>query len=261
MRRAKEPCWTKLVLDALRGCDDFLNYRMLEKVTGGSVGQVNAACYHLRKRHAVDCVIEVNGVAWWYALPPESDDRSIIRTERTPEVNPRKRRRTTPGLSMSRRTVVDNVVRRMLHWKCSKGRNPGTNHPIEDLDMTTKTLAELRAAAYAAYAGHQHDVATNPDYAAVAKQEAAKQARKAAKARRDAAKAALAAKEANRAPGRLISTIGIADAVVKVYYRSEDREFVCRIPGRPEVDYFTNDKDDAMHTAWAMVRRVASQAS
>ena len=127
--------------------------------------------------------------------------------------------------------------------------------------MTTKTLAELRAAASAANAGQQHSVVTKPAYAAVAKQEAAKQARKAAKARRDAAKAALAAKEANRAPGRLISTIGIADPVGKVYYRSEDREFVCRVPGRPEADYFTDDKDDAMHTAWAMVRHVASQAS
>ena len=92
MRPGKEPCSTKLVLDALRGCDDFLNYRMLEKITDRSVNQVSAACFHLRKRHAIDCIIEPDGVAWWYALPPESDDRSVIRTERTPEVNPRKRR-------------------------------------------------------------------------------------------------------------------------------------------------------------------------
>ena len=95
MRPGKEPTWTHLVEQALRGCDDFLNYRMLDKITGGNTNQVSAACFHLRKRHAIDCVIENNGVAWWYALPPENDDRTIIRTERTPEVNPRKRRRKT----------------------------------------------------------------------------------------------------------------------------------------------------------------------
>ena len=126
--------------------------------------------------------------------------------------------------------------------------------------MTTKTLAELRAAAYAAFNAHQHDVATNPEYAAVAKKEAAKQARKAAKARRDAAKAAQAAKEANRAPGRLITTVEVGGVIVKVY-RNECDEFVCRIPGRPQADYFTNDKDDAMHTAWAMARHPSNQAS
>ena len=93
MRPAKEPCWTKLILDALRGCDDFLNYRMLEKITGGNNNQISAACFHLRKRHAIDCVIENNGVAWWYALPPEQDNRSRTVDARAPEVNPRKRRR------------------------------------------------------------------------------------------------------------------------------------------------------------------------
>ena len=91
MKRGKEPCWTKLVLDALRGCDDFLSYAMLRKITGASPTQVSAACHHLRKRHAVDCVIEVDGVAWWYATP-DDDDRSRVVTERAPEVNPRKRR-------------------------------------------------------------------------------------------------------------------------------------------------------------------------
>lgn len=94
MMRGKEPTWTHLVAEALHGCDDFLDYRMLRQITGASSTQVSAACFHLRKRHAIDCIIEPNGVAWWYALPPESDDRSIIRTERTPEVNPRKRRKS-----------------------------------------------------------------------------------------------------------------------------------------------------------------------
>lgn len=92
MRPGKEPTWTHLVEQALRGCDDFLNYRMLEKVTGGNVCQISAACFSLRKYRVVDCVIEADGVAWWYALPPEEDKRSAHREERTPEVNPRKRR-------------------------------------------------------------------------------------------------------------------------------------------------------------------------
>lgn len=94
MRPGKEPTWTHLVEQALRGCDDFLNYRMLEKVTGGNVCQISAACFSLRKYRVVDCVIEADGVAWWYALPPEEDKRSAHREERTPEVNPRKRRTT-----------------------------------------------------------------------------------------------------------------------------------------------------------------------
>lgn len=92
MKCAKDPTWTTLVLDALRGCDDFLSYAMLRKITGASSTQVSAACHHLRKRHAVDCVIEVDGVAWWYALPSEQDDRSRTVDARAPEVNPRKRR-------------------------------------------------------------------------------------------------------------------------------------------------------------------------
>lgn len=94
MRPGKEPTWTHLVEQALRGCDDFLNYHMLRQITGASSTQVSAACFHLRKRHAIDCIIEPDGVAWWYALPPESDDRSIVREERCPECNPRKKRKS-----------------------------------------------------------------------------------------------------------------------------------------------------------------------
>jgi hypothetical protein len=88
----KDPTWTHLVVEALRGCDDFLNYRMLAAITGGNPSQVSAACFHLRKRHVIDCVIEVDGVAWWYALPPEEDNRSRVHEVRCPECKPRKRR-------------------------------------------------------------------------------------------------------------------------------------------------------------------------
>ena len=92
MLRGKEPTWTHLVAEALRGCDDFLDYHMLRQITGASSTQVSAACFHLRKRHAIDCIIEPDGVAWWYALPPEDDNRMRRVEDRCPECKPRKRR-------------------------------------------------------------------------------------------------------------------------------------------------------------------------
>lgn len=46
----------------------------------------------------------------------------------------------------------------------------------------TKTLAELRAAAYAAFDAHESDMATNPEYKAVADKQAAKREAAAVKA-------------------------------------------------------------------------------
>lgn len=85
---------TKLVMEALRASDDFMNYRMLTAATKRNYNQVSAACFHLRKRGAIDLVIETDGVGWWYALPAESDTRSRIVDERVPESKPRKMRKT-----------------------------------------------------------------------------------------------------------------------------------------------------------------------
>lgn len=76
-KRNKEPTWTSLVLEALRAKpNDFLSHAMLKQATGGSDAQIGAACRHLRKHRAADVVIETDGRGWWFALPPEQDDRS-----------------------------------------------------------------------------------------------------------------------------------------------------------------------------------------
>lgn len=42
---------------------------------------------------------------------------------------------------------------------------------------------------------------------------------------------------------------------VKVYHDPDGAdEYVCRLTGSPDADYFTNDYDDALNTAEAMVR-------
>jgi len=50
---------------------------------------------------------------------------------------------------------------------------------------------------------------------------------------------------------RLIHTVK-GPRTVKVYWDPEWREYIARIPGRPEADSFTPDKDDALNTAKAM---------
>lgn len=91
----KQPTITTLVLEVLRAQDDFLSRDALMKFTGCNADQVSAATHHLRKRHAIDCVIEPDGRAWWYALPPENDNRLFHIDERTPESKPRNRKRKT----------------------------------------------------------------------------------------------------------------------------------------------------------------------
>lgn len=90
----KEPTTTALVLHALIDeasdpAGGFLNYTMLMQRTGRSFNQVSAACFHLRKRHAIDLIIQA-GEAWWYETTVQ-DDRSFKLEERTPESKPRKR--------------------------------------------------------------------------------------------------------------------------------------------------------------------------
>lgn len=91
--RSKDTTWTTLVLEALIGRDDFMTYEMLREATGGNQNQIQATCHHLRKRRAIDCIIEPNGVAWWYATP-ESDNRSRkIEERRREELGSRHRRK------------------------------------------------------------------------------------------------------------------------------------------------------------------------
>ena len=55
--------------------------------------RINAALHHLRKARVVDVVIEPDGTGWWYALPPQEDERSLRHELRTPEDRPRKQRK------------------------------------------------------------------------------------------------------------------------------------------------------------------------
>ena len=98
MTISKPPTTTCLVIEALRAADDFCNRQMLMVATGRNSHQVDAATHHLRKRHAVDCVVEPDGSAWWYALPSAADDRSYHVDERTVETAPRRRKKKLPAL-------------------------------------------------------------------------------------------------------------------------------------------------------------------
>lgn len=91
MRRLKQPTWTTLTLELLKGRDDFMTTKQIAAAVGAKYDQAHAALYHLRMHRAVDCVIEPNGVAWWLATPTD-DDRSFIRDERALEDRPRCRR-------------------------------------------------------------------------------------------------------------------------------------------------------------------------
>lgn len=50
----------------------------------------------------------------------------------------------------------------------------------------------------------------------------------------------------------------VGNRSVQIYRDAECEEYVCRlsIDGKelPECDYYTDDKDDARHTAWAIAR-------
>jgi hypothetical protein len=73
--KIKQTTTTSLVLDALREADDFMSSRMLMAKTKRTYSQVTAACFWLRKARCIDVVVNPDGQAWWFALPPESDQR------------------------------------------------------------------------------------------------------------------------------------------------------------------------------------------
>lgn len=75
MGRSKKPTCTHLVLEYLRALDDFANRDMILTNTGITRDQLSITVHGLRKVHAIDVVIQPNGEAWWYALPPEFDQR------------------------------------------------------------------------------------------------------------------------------------------------------------------------------------------
>ena len=91
MPKYKQPTWTTLVLELLTGRDDFMTARQIRTAIGANVNQASAALSSLRQYRCVDCVVEPNGIAWWFATP-ETDQRCSHLDERTPEDKPRNRR-------------------------------------------------------------------------------------------------------------------------------------------------------------------------
>lgn len=86
------PTHTSKVMDALTHCaEDFMTTQQLMEATGSAYNQCTAALFHLRRRGAVDVVVEADGRGWWFATPGD-DDRTRIIEERTPEDKPRRRR-------------------------------------------------------------------------------------------------------------------------------------------------------------------------
>ena len=90
--RAKRPTWTSIVMKKLEEKpDNFMTAEQLRNTTGANHNQMSATLIHLRKCNAVDCVIEPNGVAWWFATT-QYDDRQYQVNERAPEYHCRCRR-------------------------------------------------------------------------------------------------------------------------------------------------------------------------
>lgn len=88
----KEPTTVSIVLAELQGADDFRSAKQLCENTRSTNNRVCCALYHLHKHKCVNFISDANGV-WWYATP-ETVDRCCCVDERTPEVKPRKQRKT-----------------------------------------------------------------------------------------------------------------------------------------------------------------------
>lgn len=98
MAKIKQPTHTSLVERALLEADDFVSFTQLKAATGLPGNHVSATLTHLKGFKAVDSV-ESQGSLWWFATP-QTDTRQVTYAERTPEVKPRKSRKTVkPGLA------------------------------------------------------------------------------------------------------------------------------------------------------------------
>lgn len=82
MMKIKQTCTTKLVLEALRARDDFVTAQELVALTGRAAPQVWAALIHLLRAHCIGVEVQGNK-RYWYALPPEEDQRSREHEEYT----------------------------------------------------------------------------------------------------------------------------------------------------------------------------------
>jgi hypothetical protein len=95
--RLRKPTATNLVLAVLRARDDFTNQNQLRAALPNvSPNEISAALYHLRNHRAVDVVVEPDGEGWWFALPPEYDNR--LRTIAEVPQGVRRNRRKKPSV-------------------------------------------------------------------------------------------------------------------------------------------------------------------
>lgn len=76
--------YTTLITEHLRECDDFRTASQLVKMGLCPSYTITKTLLHLRRHLVVDC-IEAEGKLFWYALPPEQDDRSSTIAERAVE--------------------------------------------------------------------------------------------------------------------------------------------------------------------------------
>lgn len=91
MRVGRVTCTTTLVLEALREANDFRTAQELAVLTKRDCNQVWAALINLLHFRAVGVEVQ-QARRYWYALPPESDMRSVVRDEYLPHTKPKRRR-------------------------------------------------------------------------------------------------------------------------------------------------------------------------
>ena len=133
--KLKRTTYTTQVLEFLRSRDDFLTRPQIRDALRLANDQVVATLIYLRKCKAVDCIIEPDGVAWWFATP-DSDQR----TRPLGEIKAEPIRRKRPAGAYAPRTVlmadgkrqvfIDNI-RQMHAYKPQDG----------DVVMLTATLS------------------------------------------------------------------------------------------------------------------------
>lgn len=92
MAKLKVTSATTLVLEYLRREDDFrTSAQVVAAVPQHDRNAVTVALFYLRRRKAIDAM-DVDGRLYWFALPPELDDRAKVTHEHVPS-GPRRKRR------------------------------------------------------------------------------------------------------------------------------------------------------------------------
>lgn len=95
-RKHKMPTHTNLVMGALIAADDILSFAQIqERCPGSNRNQIAAALFQLRRHKAVDVIVQ-DDASYWMATA-DTDTRSRVVLERSPEKAPRNRKRKPVG--------------------------------------------------------------------------------------------------------------------------------------------------------------------